>query len=323
MPATAEGRVLLDVRPLQGGDSVRGIGTYVRGLLGGLTAEGFDDRLALLVDGRLPLPALPAGNLVAFSVRPRYGGRAGLIEEAVTMPRKLSRMAPALYHATSLALPARTDVATIVTLHDLIPWALGGAALRGERTRWWLGRRLLRQADVVIAVSRHTAQDASRLAGVDPATITVIPEAPAPVFAPRAGAAERLAAERGITTPFLLYTGALDRRKDPAGLLRAWAVVRAHGIEVPLVLTGAAGAQAPLDMRGALRLGQVDIEILADLYSAAACLLFPSRYEGFGLPPLEAMACGCPVVAYANSSLPGVLGEAAVLVEDGDAEALG
>jgi glycosyltransferase involved in cell wall biosynthesis len=76
-------------------------------------------------------------------------------------------------------------------------------------------------------------------------------------------------------------------------------------------------------MSGAVQLGRVDDQELADLYSAASCLLFPSRYEGFGLPCLEAMACGCPVTAFRNSSIPEVVDEAAVLVEDGDGEALG
>ena len=323
VPPTAAGRVLLDVRPLQGRDRVRGIGTYVRGLLAGLTEEGFDNQLGLLVDGREPLPELPRGDFVAFAVRPRYRGRAAPLEEAVTMPRKLDRIRPGVYHATSLALPARSAIPTVVTLHDLIPWALGGSALRGERLRWWLGRRLLRQADVVIAVSRQTADDARRLAGVDPATVTVIPEAAAAVFAPREEAAERVRARFGLEAPYLLYAGALDARKDPAGLLRAWEVVRGEGLDVPLVLTGDPGPQAPRELGAARRVGQVGVEDLADLYSAAACLLYPSRYEGFGLPPLEAMACGCPVVTYRNSSLPEVLDEAAVFVDDGDAAALG
>ncbi|MFZ0218003.1 MAG: glycosyltransferase family 1 protein [Candidatus Dormiibacterota bacterium] len=325
MPAapTAKGRVLLDIRPLQGADAVRGIGTYVRGLLGGLVEEGFDNRLALLIDSRSPLPPLPRGDFVAFSVHPRYRGRTGLVEEAVTLGSKLGRIAPDLYHAPSLALPGRSPVPLVVTLHDLIPWAFGGKSLRGERVRWWLGRRLLRRADVVIAVSRHTAEDARRVGGVDPAIVTVIPEAASPLFRPREGAAERVAASHGVRPPFLFYNGALDQRKDPRGLLRAWDVVRASGHDVPLVLAGTAGAQAPQSMGDAVRVGQVTVEELADLFSAAACLVFPSRYEGFGLPPLEAMACGCPVVAYRNSSLPGVLGEAAILVEDGDSDALG
>jgi glycosyltransferase involved in cell wall biosynthesis len=92
---------------------------------------------------------------------------------------------------------------------------------------------------------------------------------------------------------------------------------------VQLVVAGAPGRQAPSSLTGARQLGRVDDEGLADLYSAAGCFVFPSRYEGFGLPCLEAMACGCPVAAFRNSSLPEVVGEAGVLVEDGDAEALG
>jgi alpha-1,3-rhamnosyl/mannosyltransferase len=76
-------------------------------------------------------------------------------------------------------------------------------------------------------------------------------------------------------------------------------------------------------MPGAALLGRVSDEELADLYTAAGCFIFPSRYEGFGLPCLEAMACGCPVAAFRNSSLPEVIAEAGTLVEDGDAEALG
>ena len=89
------------------------------------------------------------------------------------------------------------------------------------------------------------------------------------------------------------------------------------------MIAGDPGRQAPPTMPGAKMLGRVDDAELADLYTAAGCLVFPSRYEGFGLPCLEAMACGCPVAAYRNSSLPEVVGDAGVLVDDGDAEALG
>ena len=86
---------------------------------------------------------------------------------------------------------------------------------------------------------------------------------------------------------------------------------------------GDPGKQAPSTMPGARMVGRVNDQELADLYSAAGCFVFPSRYEGFGLPCLEAMACGCPVAAYRNSSLPEVVDDAGRLVDDGDAEALG
>src|SRR5438067_8407894 len=90
-----------------------------------------------------------------------------------------------------------------------------------------------------------------------------------------------------------------------------------------LLIAGIPGRQAPPSMAGAVQLGRVVDEELADLYSAASCLVFPSRYEGFGLPCLEAMSCGCPVAAFRNSSIPEVVGDAGMLVTDGDAAALG
>jgi glycosyltransferase involved in cell wall biosynthesis len=316
------GVVLVDGRPLQGPSALRGIGTYVRGLLGGLLEEGFGDRLAVLLDAGLPAPDLPGRPRVEL-VRRRYHGRLAPYEDAAALGADLARLRPVLYHATTLSLPGSSPCPLAVTLHDLIPWVFGGWRMAGERMRFWLAPRLLRRADAVLAVSHATAQDAVRLAGVDEARIEVIPEAAGPAFRPRQGAADRVRERFRVEAPYLIYVGALDARKDPAGLLRAWRSARAAGVPVSLVLAGSAGAQAPAAMDGARQLGHVSDDQLADLLSAAACLVFPSRYEGFGLPLLEAMACGCPVVAYRNSSLPEVAGDAATLVADGDAEALG
>lgn len=316
-------RVLVDARALQGADAQRGIGSYVRGLILGLREEGFDRSTALLFDAGRPLPPVPAGDFVACTVRRRYRGRPGRVEEAVEMGGDLRRLRPAVYHATTLALPGGSPVPVVATVHDLIPWALGGWRLLGERTRWWLGRRLLRRSDLVLAPSEATARDARRLARVPDERLLVIPEGLAPGFAPAEGAAERVAERHGLRRPYLLFVGALDARKDPAALLRAWQVARAAGADLDLVLAGGSSRQAPSDMGAARRLGYVDLPALVDLYAAATSLVFPTRYEGFGLTLLEAMGCGCPVVTYHNSSLPEVAGDAAVLVADGDADALG
>jgi glycosyltransferase involved in cell wall biosynthesis len=316
-------RVLVDARALQGPDALRGIGSYVRGLILGLREEGFDSSTALLFDDGLPLPPIPVGDFVAYTVHRRYRGRLGRIEDAVAMERDLARFKPALYHATTLALPSRSPVPLVATVHDLIPWALGGWRLLGERSRWWLGRRLLRRADLVLAVSQATANDARTLASVAEDRLQVVPEGLAAGFAPAEGAAERVAVRHGIRHPYFVFVGALDARKDPAGLLRAWEVAKAQGAEVDLVLAGGGSRQAPRDMGAARRLGYLELPALVDLYSAATCLVFPTRYEGFGLTLLEAMGCGCPVVTYRNSSLPEVAGDAVVLVPDGDAVALG
>lgn len=316
----SRGRVLMDARPLQGASSLRGMGSYVRGLLGGLIGEGFDDRLALLLDGGMPLPQLPEGDYVVFTVRRRYRGRFAPYEDATALPGELEGLSPELYHGTSLSLPGRLPCPMIVTLHDLIPWALGGRHMIGERLRYRTGRSVLRRARTVLAPSKATAGDAVRLAGVDPSRIRVIAEG----VDARYRRMENASGERwGLSRPFLLYVGALDHRKDPAALLRAWEVARAEGADCDLVLAGAAGKQAPRSMDGARRLGYLPTDEVARLLSAASCLIFPSRYEGFGLPLVEAMACGCPVVAYDNSSLPEVAGDAGTLVPDGDATAMG
>lgn len=322
MAGARTSRVLIDARPLQGPDAVRGIGSYVRGLLSGLLEEGFDRHVALLLDGRLPAPSLPQGDLVAYSIRPRYRGRLGLLEEAATLGAQLERIGPALYHATTLALPGRSPVPLVATLHDLIPWAVDGRAMWGERSRWWVGRRLLRHADLVLAVSESSAADARRLARVPEDRILVVPEGVSEGFSPATEAGRRVAERHGLRRPYLLFVGALDRRKSPAALLRVWREVAGAGIETDLVLAGSGGRQAPAEMGEAVRLGYLAHAELVDLYSAALCLVFPSRYEGFGLPLLEAMACGCPVVAYDNSSVPEVVGDAGVLVPDGDVSAL-
>ncbi len=316
-------RILLDVRPLQDGHAQRGIGSYVRGLIAGLLDQGFDGRTALLFDATVPRPPLPEGDWLAFTVRRRYRDRLGLIEEAATMSADLRRIRPALYHATTLALPGRSPMPLVVTLHDLIPWLAGGWRMMGERSRWWVGRRLLRRADLVITPSEATARDARNVAGVENERLVVIPEGVAPGFVPVEGARDRVAKRHGLVKPYFVFVGALDARKDPGALLRAWEAAKRAGAGVELVLAGAASRQAPVEMGAAKLLGYLEHSDLVDLYSAATALLFPSRYEGFGLPILEAMACGCPVVTYGNSSLPEVAGDAAVLVADGDFEAMG
>ena len=315
--------VLLDMRPLQGPSAARGVGTYAAGLLQGLISAGFDSNLTLLLDADLPQPPLPAGAYRLAGSRRRYHGQLSGYEEAVALGSDLQRIGPDLYHAIDLRLPGRATCSLVVTLHDLIPWALGGSRMRGERLRYWLGKRLLKRADAVLAVSQATAADAARYASVDPHRVRVVYEAADPVFEPKAGAAERVSKGWALEPGYLLFVGALDARKDPGGLLRAWAVAKQSRPDLPLVIAGAPGRQAPRTMAGATMLGSVDRLALADLYTAAGCLVFPSRYEGFGLPCLEAMACGCPVAAYRNSSLPEVMDDAGVLVADGDADALG
>src|ERR1700692_970683 len=170
-------RVLLDMRPLHGPSAGRGVGSYARGLLGGLIAEGFDSNLTLLLDAGRDEPTLPPGHYQLAGSRRRYPRQLAGHAEAGGLRSALERIRPALYHAIDLRLPGRSPCPVAVTVHNLIPWAWGGPRMRGERLRYWLGKRLLRRADIVIAVSQATAADAERFAGVDPRRARVVPEA--------------------------------------------------------------------------------------------------------------------------------------------------
>ena len=311
------------MRPLQGPSAFRGVGAYARGLLTGLIEAGFDSNLTLLTDAGLDAPALPPGGYRLARCRRRSHGQLAAYEDAVVLAADIARVGADVYHAIDFRLPGRAPVPLVVTLHDLIPWVWGGGRMRGERLRFWLGRRLMRRASLVIAVSSSTAADAERLRVAASSRIRVVPEAADPTFKPKDGAAARLRDRFRLEGDYLLFVGALDARKDPAALRGAWQTARRGDGDLKLVITGPRGNQTPATIPGAVQLGMVDSDTLADLYSAAACLVFPSRYEGFGLPCLEAMACGCPVVAYRNSSLPEVVDDAGLLVDDGDVEALG
>src|SRR5258708_27591395 len=139
-------RVLLDMRPLQGPSAGRGVGSYARGLLGGLIAQGFDSNLTLLLDAGRDEPQLPPGRYQLAGSRRRYHGQLAGYEEAVALRSDLERIRPDLYHAIDLRLPGRSPCPVAVTVHALIPWASGGPRIRGERLRVWLRKRLLPRA---------------------------------------------------------------------------------------------------------------------------------------------------------------------------------
>lgn len=220
-----------------------------------------------------------------------------------------------LVHGLDVDLPVRSSGPTVSTVHDVAvfdtPWAFSGVRARGERL---LLRGNLRRADAVVAVSAFTAQRVQDLFGRE---ATVTPLAPGPGFAPPDEAARaRLQQRHALPDRFVLHVGTVEPRKDVPLLAAA-----CRRIGVRLVLAGAVapGQVVPAD---ALHLGYVAREDLPALYAAATVVAYPSRYEGFGLPPVEAMACGAAVVASRVGALPEVLGDAAVLVPPRDEQAL-
>jgi glycosyltransferase involved in cell wall biosynthesis len=226
---------------------------------------------------------------------------------------------------------------TVVTVHDLYPCHLLNAGERGARSRMrdlvlrWV-MTALREAVHVIADSEFTKSELRRWLDYPEARITVVPLGGDHVDIPVAGGeAERLFLRLDLPrhAPFLLHVGSCDERKNIPTLLRAFSRLRALvGEELYLLQVG--GRFTPLHQEMIRRLGiaryvrrcaDLSWEHMAVVYRSAALLLFPSTYEGFGLPVLEAMRMGTPVVALAAGAVPEVLGDAGVLVRENDAEA--
>lgn len=305
---------------------MRGIGTYVRGLCEGLAGLGVHPDL-LLRAGAPPPPEVARWGLGEGARIPVLKRRLQPVADHLLVMRALRRVRPSLYHAVEWAQPLRAEVPVVVTVHDLIPFLY-------PRLYPWMRRerlaalRLLRRADAVVAVSACTAADTVRLARVDPGRVSVVPHGVAAEFSPApAAAVDAVRARLAIDGPYLLSVGTFDPRKRVELLMRAAA--RLEGLT--LVVAGDQGAYsaavataaAAAGVAGRTRVtGHVPLSELVALYSGAACLLFTSAYEGFGLPLLESMACATPVVAFRNSALGDVGGDAAVLVDDGDVAAM-
>lgn len=237
-----------------------------------------------------------------------------------------------LYHATEHLLP-RVPGPSVLTVHDLIFERYPEHHTR--RNVLFLRAalpRFVRAADAVIAVSQHTRRDLIELYQTPPEKIHVIHEGIDARFAPSAAAERRRVADLySPDRPWLLMVGTLEPRKNHAVALRALRTLRNEGFPHRLLLVGGKGwlfepiqeLIAELGLAGDVTFaGYVPDADLPPLYSAAAAVLMPSLYEGFGFPLLEAMACGAPAVASTSSSLPEVAGDAALLVPAGDAEAL-
>ena len=258
--------------------------------------------------------------------------------EQIVAPRRAAEAGAAVLHYPYFAAPLASSVPVVATVHDLIPVLL--PAYRGSplvRLYSALVCAGVRRARLVIADSESTRRDVLRHLDISPARVRVIPLAASSRFSQAPGPAEREAVQRRYALPprFALYVGGLDQRKNVPRLIEAFALARQRrSLPHYLVIVGSRRPPSRLfpDPAEAARRagvknevvfpGYVPDEDLPALYSLAEAFVYPSLYEGFGLPPLEAMACGTPVVCSEASSLPEVVGDAGLLVRPADVEGL-
>jgi len=308
-----------------------GVSRYIRRVIQALPDELGGDEL-IVYAGR---GADPVGSGASWRHAwwPADNPLARIAWETGMLPAMTRRDRVDLFHGTVNALPPMLAGRSIVTIHDLafLRWP---EQITVRRHRY-LSRAVAsaaRRANGIIAVSDATKRDIVEQLQVDPDRVAVTPLGVDERFTP--ASSDRIAEVRArydLQEPFVLFVGTLEPRKNLPALLRAFARIQ-HDIPHRLALAGAIGwrSQEFQDAVEAAKLGDrlrligfVDERDLPALYSAADLFAFPSLYEGFGLPVLEAMACGTPVVTGNVSSLPEVAGDAALLVDPHDDAALG
>jgi glycosyltransferase involved in cell wall biosynthesis len=291
--------------------------TYARELCGALARVGRHEYETLVPtlapDAGAGLPTVVATGYRASTTTP---GRLRAMAAATLRPggmRERLDDADVVHYPLTVPVPP-VERPTVLTLLDVQHLDLPHLFPRGER----LFRRLAydrgaRRADRVVVISEWVRERVIDRLGLDPDRVHAI----------HLGVDhERFAPDPGVARePFLLYPARPWAHKNHARLLQAFALVRAGRPELRLVLTGVGHDPSGLPP-GVEALGGVSPTQLVSLYRRAAALVFPSLYEGFGLPPVEAMACGCPVAASNAGSLPEVVGDAAVLFDPHDAAAI-
>ncbi|MGC8874335.1 MAG: glycosyltransferase family 4 protein [Chloroflexia bacterium] len=309
-----------------------GVSTYIRHLV---------QEMGHLDWPRELLVYLPSAD-VAREIPPRLRPRAAPIDlhrpavrilwQHSLFPLLLGYDRVNLLHATMNVAPWWTPCAVVVTIHDLAYLRYPAVHPLGRRLYLAALTRLsVQRARAIVAVSRFTRQEILHFFRIPAHRVRVIYEGYDPAFRPLPAAeTEAFRKQRNLPRRFFLYVGNLEPRKNLPTLVRAFARIAPH-TDAFLVLAGPRGwgygglfqliQELGLGRRVVLP-GFVPAEELPLWYNAASALVYPSRYEGFGLPPLEAMACGTPVVVSSASSLPEVVGDAGLQVEPEDVDAL-
>jgi glycosyltransferase involved in cell wall biosynthesis len=320
--------LLLDLRPLQGGDLARGIGATVRGLARVLPEAG-----AILWKDR-PRPEEADGRIVHAVRGPCSPGRMSWLVDATRSAASRSGRSRALIHLTNADVSYWGGRPFVVTLNDLIPWRFPELYPAGPTGRLRMAGtvRMIRRASLVVVPSQASAADAERYFGLAPERIRVVPWAADPDWSePEPAWRDDVCQRLGLLRRYVVMAGGfvhLDPRKRHSDALAA---LKYLPDDVGLVVTGGPGpAEIQFETDAArlgvesrvMRTGHVTLDEMAAVFSAARVFVFPSLWEGFGLPLLDALTLGVPSVVADGGALPEVAGGAALVFPAGDASAL-
>ena len=312
-----------------------GVSNYVEALLAHLGQIDQRNRYTVYTTRGLDQHALglPPNFAVRPSRLPTINPRLRIPWEQLRAPALLRLGRADVYHGVLNVVPLACPVPSVVTIHDLSAFLFAQTFRRVNRayTQWAI-RVACRRATRILAVSEYTKREIVRWLGVAPERVVVTYDAAEPRFSPPEPAAlEAFRHRTGLPERFVLFVSTLEPRKNLPTLLEAYARIAA-ATDAPLIIGGGKGwlydeifaKAAALGLGERVRfVGFIDNADLPLWYASATVFTLPSLYEGFGMPLLEAMSCGTPVVASTSSSLPEVVGDAGLLVPPTDAEALG
>jgi glycosyltransferase involved in cell wall biosynthesis len=316
-------KIAIDVHSL--GTQAGGNETYFQQLLSGLAADSSDHQYTLFYTHPEAMAAVDGDPRFAFMSIPKNPVR----RTCISLPRRLKEVRPDVFHCQYVQPPfGRTK--TVVTIHDLAhehfpEYFHPLEALRLKKLVRWTARR----AAHIVTVSEFSAADIARKYDVPRGRITVAYEAASRSFRPREkySCQEYLSRKYGIGFPFILYVGRIQARKNLRRLVEAYASLRKQGVAAKLVLVGKKDWQCEqlvakieeLKLQSSVIFpGYVPIEDLPLFYNAAELFVFPSLFEGFGLPVVESMASGVPTITSLGSSLEEVAGDGAMLIDPQD-----
>ncbi len=326
-------KIGIDITPLP--PNPVGAGTYIIQLVRAICKLPIDHHLFLIAhpNGRKLIGDFDNPN-VKWAMIPERSPAARLIWEQFGLPRLAKQMNLNLLHSLHYTLPYFLTCRSVVTFHDMTFFLFPDLHTRSKRLFFPLVIRMsAKRSDAVISVSENTRRDALRILNISPEKIIAIPNGIGGEFhqIQNQTLLETCRAKYKLPADFILFVGLIEPRKNLPMLIKSYAETQKQRIDVPLVIVGREGwhyekVYQLIKDHGienkVLFTGYISDQDLPLVYNLARVFVYPSSYEGFGFPPLEAMACGTPVISTAVSAMLETVGNAGILIPPQDGEAL-